>query len=237
MENNRIRQIVLDTETTGLYANGGDRMIEFAGLEMISRRLTGKTCHFYIYPECDINAEASNIHGITLADLQGKPLFADIGHEIHDFLVGAELIIHNAPFDIGFLNMEFKRMGLANIESITHNIIDTLVFAKKKYPGKRNSLDALCERLEIDRSQRVLHGALIDCDLLAQVYLAMTHSQYRLDMQFEQQQNSDSKLNMSYSESPFKVIRANAEELKIHEDYIQKLEAKNPTIYLHPEKK
>ncbi|MBN3858979.1 DNA polymerase III subunit epsilon [Neisseriaceae bacterium PsAf] len=232
-----MRQIILDTETTGLYANAGDRIIEFAGLEMISRRLTGKQCHFYIYPDCDINEEASKVHGITLADLDGKPRFAEVGQEIHDFLRGSELIIHNAPFDIGFLNMEFSKMGLAPVEEIAENVIDTLVEAKRKYPGKRNSLDALCERLEVDRSKRVLHGALIDCDLLAQVYLAMTHNQFTLDIDLNSDSNTDGgqKSNIDYSARNFKIVMASADENKVHEAYLDKLSQTCTPIYRNEE--
>ncbi|QRN41471.1 MAG: DNA polymerase III subunit epsilon [Neisseriaceae bacterium] len=232
-----MRQIIIDTETTGLYVHAGDRIIEFAGLEMISRRLTGRQCHFYIYPECDINEEASKIHGLRLSDLEGKPKFAEVGQEIHDFLRDSELIIHNAPFDIGFLNMEFSKIGLAPVEEITNNVIDTLVEAKRKYPGKRNSLDALCERLEIDRSKRVLHGALVDCDLLAQVYLAMTHNQFTLDIDLNSDLDGGNQQNfhIDYNQNKFKVLMASGDENKLHEAYLDELSRTCLPIYRYEE--
>ena len=166
------RQIILDTETTGFYhsaAENPDRLIEFAGLEMINRQLTENTLHLYIHPQRDIPAEAAAIHGITLDQLEGKPVFAQVAQQIFDFLKGAELIIHNAKFDIGFLNAEFARVGLPPIDSVC-SVIDTLEMARNKYPGQKNNLDALCNRLGVDRSRRVLHGALIDCELLGGVY-------------------------------------------------------------------
>ncbi|MCV2503189.1 MAG: exonuclease domain-containing protein, partial [Neisseriaceae bacterium] len=155
----------------------------------------------------------------------------------HDFLRGSELIIHNAPFDIGFLNMEFSKMGLAPVEEIAENVIDTLVEAKRKYPGKRNSLDALCERLEVDRSKRVLHGALIDCDLLAQVYLAMTHNQFTLDIDLNSDSNTDGgqKSNIDYSARNFKIVMASADENKVHEAYLDKLSQTCTPIYRNEE--
>lgn len=229
-----MRQVILDTETTGLDPNLGDRIIEFAGLEMISRRLTGRQCHFYINPDRDISVEASKIHGLTLSDLVDQPKFPEVGHSIDEFLRGAELIIHNAPFDLAFLNREFHAMGLPSIiPDVTHSVIDTLVEAKKKYPGKRNSLDALCERLEIDKSKRVLHGALIDCDLLAQVYLAMTHSQLMLDIEVDCDLHKEGKKNtgLDYSQQVFKVIMANSEECIAHETYLDELSKTCLPIY------
>ncbi|MFH4415976.1 MAG: DNA polymerase III subunit epsilon [Neisseriaceae bacterium] len=230
-----LRQVIVDNETTGLYANAGDRIIEFAGLEMISRRLTGKRLHFLIYPDCDIHEEAIKIHGITLEALQGAPRFHEVGLEIQEFLKGAELIIHNAPFDVAFLDQEFLRMGLPRVESIVDNVIDTLAHAKKKYPGKRNSLDALCDRLSIDKSSRVFHGALVDCELLAKVYLAMTHGQYSLDMVLEAEsgvRKADSGQGMfEFGELNLKVLKATKEELNLHESYLDELQAVVSPIY------
>lgn len=176
------RQIILDTETTGFHHSDPehpDRIIEFAGLEMINRRLTDQNLHLYIHPERDIPAESYAVHGISLESLTGKPVFAQVAQEIFDYLKGAELIIHNAKFDTAFLNAEFARVGLPAIESVC-TVTDTLAMAKEMHPGQKANLDALCERYEVDRSHRVLHGALIDCELLAGVYLAMTRTQFDL---------------------------------------------------------
>ena len=163
------RQIILDTETTGLYPNSGDRMVEFAGLEMVNRQLTANTLHLYIHPERDIPEEAAAVHGITLAQLEEKnaPNFAGVGRQIAEFLRGAELIIHNAKFDVGFLDMEFGRMGLPTVEELGCTVTDTLGMAREMFPGQKVSLDALCTRFDVDRSKRVFHGALIDCELLS----------------------------------------------------------------------
>ena len=176
------RQIILDTETTGLYADGGDRLVEFAGLEMVNRQMTDKNLHLYIHPERDMPEEAARVHGLTIEVLEGKnaPPFARVGRQIADFLRGAELIIHNAKFDVGFLNMEFRRMGLPTVEELGCTVTDTLLMAREMFPGQKASLDALCNRFSVDRSKRVLHGALIDCELLGEVYLAMTRQQFDL---------------------------------------------------------
>ena len=159
------RQIILDTETTGLYAENGDRLVEFAGLEMVNRQMTGRFLHLYVHPERDMPEEAARVHGLTIDVLEEKnaPPFAKVGQEISEFIRGAELIIHNAKFDVGFLNAEFARVGLPNIDSVC-TVVDTLEMARKRYPGQKNSLDALCTRLDVDRSRRVLHGALIGID-------------------------------------------------------------------------
>lgn len=176
------RQIILDTETTGLYADGGDRLVEFAGLEMVNRQMTDKNLHLYVHPERDMPEEAARVHGLTIQVLEGKnaPPFAEVGRQIADFLRGAELIIHNAKFDVGFLNMEFRRMGLPTVEELGCTVTDTLAMAREMFPGQKASLDALCNRFSVDRSKRVLHGALIDCELLGEVYLAMTRRQFDL---------------------------------------------------------
>lgn len=230
-----IRQLILDTETTGLYPNTGDRMIEFAALEMIDRHLTGKQLHFYINPERSIPEEATRIHGITDEQVQDKPLFAQVGQEIIDYLRDAQLIIHNAPFDVGFLNMEFTRIGLPKVETITADIIDTLAMAKKAYPGQKNSLDALCTRFEIDRSSRVFHGAVIDCALLADVYLYMTRRQFSLDMDGQDKEidNSGSLKISPLHTGALKVRTASAQELCEHENYLQNLAKENPESVLY----
>ncbi|WP_051940640.1 DNA polymerase III subunit epsilon [Stenoxybacter acetivorans] len=222
-----MRQIILDTETTGLRAAGGDRLIEFAGLEMIDRRLTGNSLHLYIHPERDIEEEAIAIHGISLDFLAEKkaPVFAEAGKQIADFIKDAELIIHNAPFDVGFLNMEFARMGLPATETIAGGIIDTLKMAKTRYPGQKNSLDALCTRLSIDRSRRIFHGALIDCELLSEVYLALTRSQFSLvDGLAENNQTQTATLhNRQPLPHPLIIQAAGDAELHQHEAYLNAL--------------
>ncbi|MBR6027359.1 MAG: DNA polymerase III subunit epsilon [Neisseriaceae bacterium] len=220
------RQLILDTETTGLSAKNGDRLIEIAALEMIDRRITGEHLHLYINPEREIHSDAIAVHGITNEFLQDKPIFAEVGLQIFNYLRDAELIIHNAPFDVGFLNMEFTQMGLPQIETIA-TITDTLVMAREIYPNQKNSLDALCNRLNVDRSKRVLHGALIDCELLGEVYLAMTREQGTLDMNIqtddEQDKSSGSVITYSRPEK-LKIIYATADELAIHQEYLNELD-------------
>ncbi|QET01162.1 MULTISPECIES: DNA polymerase III subunit epsilon [Cupriavidus] len=175
-----MRQIILDTETTGLNANAGDRLIEIGCVEMVNRRLTGRRLHYYVHPERDIPEEAIAVHGITLESLIGKPKFAEIAHEIREFVQDAELIIHNAAFDMGFLEMEFQLAGLPSFRQCVGGVVDTLREARQMFPGKRNSLDALCDRLGVSNAHRTLHGALLDAELLAEVYLAMTRGQNSL---------------------------------------------------------
>ncbi|MDO5686986.1 MAG: DNA polymerase III subunit epsilon [Neisseria sp.] len=219
-----VRQLILDTETTGLSPQNGDRIIEFAALEMIDRQFTGNDRHFYIHPEREIDPEAAAVHGITLEQLADKPKFAAVGQEIADFVRDAELIIHNAPFDVGFLNMEFARMGLPNVDTIAR-ITDTLAMARERYPGQKNSLDALCTRLSVDRSRRVLHGALIDCELLGGVYLAMTRSQFTLDMLPESTgEGGHHGVPATVRPAHLKILSANAQELAAHQAYLDGLD-------------
>lgn len=177
------RQIILDTETTGLDPKEGHRIIEIGCVEMVSRRLTGNNFHFYLQPDREIDAEAIEVHGITNEFLVDKPRFKDIAAELIAYLKGAELIIHNAPFDIGFLNYELGQLT-EPYQAITDycTVADTLVMARQMYPGQRNSLDALCRRYEIDNGHRTLHGALLDAEILADVYLAMTGGQVSLQL-------------------------------------------------------
>ena len=175
-----MRQIVLDTETTGLDPRQGHRIIEVACIEMINRRLTGRHLHKYVNPEREIDEGAQAVHGITLEFLADKPKFADIADKLLEFISGAELIIHNAPFDLGFLNAELNRLDRVPVETVCNGVTDTLKMAKELHPGKRNNLNALCDRYEIDNSTRTLHGALLDTELLADVFLAMTRGQNSL---------------------------------------------------------
>lgn len=215
-----IRQVVLDTETTGLSPRDGHRIIEIGCVELINRRLTKNTFHVYLNPDRDIDAEAIEVHGITNEFLQDKPRFNNIVDDYLDFTKGAELIIHNAPFDVGFLNHELALLN-ANKPSVEEHstIFDTLPFARKKYPGARASLDALCKRFGIDNSHRELHGALLDAEILADVYLAMTGGQFSL-MDFDEKSGAGSKkqgiVRLSVDRPKLKVITCTEQELEAH---------------------
>jgi DNA polymerase-3 subunit epsilon len=175
-----MRQLILDTETTGLDPRQGHRIIELAGLEVVNRRATGRTVHFYLDPEREIDAGATEVHGMTWEDLKGKPKFRDVAAEFLEVARGAEWIIHNAPFDVAFLDVEFALAGLPPCCDVYGGLVDTLALARETFPGKRNSLDALCERFGIDNAHRTLHGALLDAQLLAEVWLTMTRGQESL---------------------------------------------------------
>ncbi|MGL6071284.1 DNA polymerase III subunit epsilon [Craterilacuibacter sp.] len=220
-----MRQIILDTETTGLEPSQGHRIIEFAALEMVDRKLTGRHLHLYMHPERAIDPDAQRVHGISLEFLEGKPRFAAIAAEIADFIADSELIIHNAPFDIGFMNAEFERVGLPQVAGQCASVIDTLVMARDQRPGKRNSLDALCDHFDVDRSNRTVHGALIDCELLAEVYLWMTRGQESLVMDIEPEEREVNTLELvSFERKPIPVLRASTEEQQAHEHYLDALD-------------
>ena len=178
-----MRQIILDTETTGLSPEDGDRIVEIGCIELKSRQMTENHFQRYLNPERDSSPEAFKVHGLTTAFLSDKPKFADIAQEFCDYIRGAELIIHNAPFDLGFLNAELKRLDIPPVETLVRKVTDTLAMAREIFPGRRNSLDALCERYEIDNTHRDLHGALVDSALLADVYLTMTRGQESLGIE------------------------------------------------------
>jgi DNA polymerase III subunit epsilon len=230
-----MRQIVLDTETTGLNPRDGHRIIEVACIEMVNRRLTGHHLHKYINPEREIDEGAQAVHGITLEFLADKPKFADIADEFLEFINGAELIIHNAPFDLGFLNAELRRLDRVPVETICNGVTDTLKMAKEIHPGKRNSLDALCERYEIDNSSRTLHGALLDTELLAEVFLAMTRGQNTLMIEQDSaprpQLGADGQVRQR---KPLLVRRASADELAEHERVLAAIdkESKGACLWL-----
>ena len=171
------RQIVLDTETTGLSAEGGDRIIEIGCVELLNRKLTGNNLHFYLNPERDSHEDALKVHGISNEFLRDKPRFAEVAQEFLDYVQGAEIIIHNAAFDVGFLNKELELINSPPFATFVGAVTDTLVMAKEMFPGKRNSLNALCDRLGVDNSGRTLHGALLDAELLADVYINLTRGQ------------------------------------------------------------
>lgn len=225
-----MRQIVLDTETTGLEAESGHRIIEIGCVEVVNRRLTGNDLHLYLNPERDIDAGAIEVHGITLEQLADKPRFADVADELLAYLKGAELVIHNAPFDVGFLNHELRRIeaGIATIEECC-GIVDTLVEARRMHPGQRNSLDALCKRYEIDNSTRELHGALLDAQLLAEVYLAMTGGQTRLVLGEAAGGGRDTLAvaglaeRLAAADRRPRVVRAAEAELEAHRGYLERL--------------
>ncbi|HMN94455.1 MAG TPA: DNA polymerase III subunit epsilon [Hydrogenophaga sp.] len=213
-----MRQIVLDTETTGLSAENGDRIIEIGCVELLHRKLTGHNLHHYINPERDSHEDALKVHGISNEFLRDKPRFSQIADELLAYLEGAELIIHNAPFDIGFLNKELELLGRPPITSVVSGVIDSLVMAKEQFPGKRNGLDALCDRLGVDNSGRTLHGALLDAELLADVYINMTRGQDALIMDMDAAEGQGGEtllLDLSRFELP--VLLANEQEAQAHE--------------------
>src|SRR5919202_2182311 len=179
------RQVVLDTETTGLNAKLGDRIIEIGCVEILSRRLSERQFHTYLNPERDVDLGATRVHGLTLDDLRAKPKFAEVAREFLDFITGAEVIIHNAEFDVEFLDLELARAGLGRLADHVAKVTDTLAFAREIHPGKKNTLDALCERYFVDNANRTVHGALLDARLLAECYLAMTRGQESLVMELE----------------------------------------------------
>ncbi|WP_018985267.1 DNA polymerase III subunit epsilon [Methylophilus methylotrophus] len=218
-----MRQIFLDTETTGLYPDQGHRIIEIAAVEIFNRRPTQRHFHIYINPEREIDPGAQEVHGISLEFLQDKPLFASIAEEFIEFIRGAELIIHNAPFDVGFLNMELARLNLDKLESYISGIIDTLKMAKELRPGQRNNLDALCRHYGIDNSQRTLHGALLDAELLAEVYIAMTRGQESLLMDLSSPVEHVSQTSLTVDLSMIKLVTADKEELVAHQQYVEGL--------------
>ena len=221
-----MRQIVLDTETTGLSAEGGDRIIELGCVELYARKLTGNNLHFYFNPERDSHEDALKVHGISNEFLRDKPKFAELSDEILDYLSDAEIIIHNAAFDVGFLNKELERVGKKPFKTYVNGVIDTLVMAKEMFPGKRNSLDALCDRLEVDNSGRKLHGALLDAELLADVYINMTRGQEALliDAGDAPTHTQSVKVQLDLSTFVLPVLTANAQELAAHDDVLTQLD-------------
>jgi DNA polymerase III subunit epsilon len=214
-----MRQIVLDTETTGLNPRTGDRVIEIGCVELVNRQLTGNNFHRYINPERDSEEGALAVHGLTTEFLSDKPKFAEIVDELRDYINGAEVIIHNAPFDLGFLNAEFARLKLPSFnEHIDNKVIDTLLHAKEMHPGKRNSLDALCDRYGVSNAHRKLHGALLDAELLADVYLSMTRGQNSLSMDLEVPDAAAGSDAAAVLPLAAVIVRqASAEELAEHE--------------------
>jgi DNA polymerase III subunit epsilon len=226
-----VRQIVLDTETTGLEPKHGHRIIEIGCVEIINRRKTDNHYHQFLNPEREIDDGAFNVHGISNEFLSDKPRFADIAQEFIDFVRDSELIIHNAPFDVGFINAELKQLGRkwGKIEDYCA-VVDTLMMAREKHPGQKNNLDALCKRYEIDNSQRDLHGALLDAQILLDVYLVMTGGQETLSFDSAQEQQAAGQTHAKIADinrKPLRVIEATAEELAAHEKSLELIKEKS----------
>jgi len=229
-----MRQIFLDTETTGLFPDQGDRVIEIGCVELVNRKLTGKTLHLYLNPERESHEEALRIHGISNAFLLDKPKFEAAADEFLAFVSDAELIIHNAPFDLGFLNKELSLLGRPPLKDYVSSVVDTLAMAKEMFPGKRNSLDALCARLEVDNSGRTLHGALLDAELLADVYINLTRGQ---DMLIMDSADTDTtgfqKSQVDLSSFDLPIVYANSQEAAAHETVMTEIDksSKGKTVW------
>ncbi len=220
-----MRQIFLDTETTGLYADSGDRIVEIGCVELLNRKLTGNNKHFYLNPGRDSHEEALKVHGLSSEFLRDKPRFEAVADELLDYLQGSEIIIHNAAFDVGFLNRELVLLGRRPFKEFVIRVTDTLAMAKEMFPGKRNSLDALCARLGVDNSGRTLHGALLDAELLADVYINMTRGQEALLI------DVGSANGLQHSVTPIDlrglellVLPANEHEIAAHEEVLAQID-------------
>lgn len=219
-----MRKVILDTETTGLNPATGDRIIEIACVEMMGRRLTEKTFHYYINPERDIDAGAFAVHGLSREFLSDKPVFANIVEQLIEFVDGAEVVIHNAPFDLGFLDNEFALLKRSPFRNLASKVTDTLLDARQMFPGKRNSLDALCERFSISNLHRTFHGALLDAQLLAEVYVAMTRGQEDLSIDLiDYTVGADASGHAKALPTNLKVITAAAEDLQLHEKILAEI--------------
>ena len=213
-----MRQIFLDTETTGLYADKGDRIVEIGCIEMLNRRLSGEHRHFYLNPERPVHPDAVRIHGLTDEFLSDKPVFAVVAEELLAFLSGAEVIMHNAGFDVGFLNAELERLGRPPIREHVAEVTDSLAMAREMFPGKANSLDALCKRLEVDNSNRNFHGALLDAGLLAEVYIRLTRGQNTLVIDTTDEAGNAITLDaVDLGAYTLPVLMADAQEVTAHE--------------------
>lgn len=222
---NMLRQLIIDTETTGLEPGEGHRIIEFAALEMINRQLTGNTLHLYFNPQRDIPPEATSIHGITWEQVKDQPTFDEDVDKIISFIEGAELIIHNAKFDLKFLDHHFAQLQKQVTLNYTKSVIDTLILARKKFPGAKNSLDALCDRFKVDRTNRIYHGALIDCELLAYVYLELTREQISLLGEEETTRNQKKEFKRLELANPGLAVSVSPQENQAHLDYLQQLDS------------
>jgi len=227
------RQLVLDTETTGLEPSQGHRIIEIGVVEMIDRRLTGNNFHIYLQPDREIDAGAIEVHGITNEFLADKPRFEDVADELSDYLRGAEVIIHNAPFDVGFIDAEYQRLENGVTMASLCDVVDTLVMAREMHPGQRNSLDALCGRYDVDNKHRTKHGALLDSEILADVYLAMTGGQKSLGWEADDDKEGDANTKgvrrINREGLSLKVVKANSEELAAHEERLDAMSSSGTT--------
>lgn len=221
-----MRQIVLDTETTGIDPNDGHRIIEIGCVELVERQLTGRNYHVYINPEREVEAEAITVHGITNEFLEDKPKFAEVANDFFEFIKGAELVIHNAAFDVGFMDAEFARLKPVRKTADHCGIVDSLAIARKKHPGQKNNLDALCKRYGVDNSNRDLHGALLDAEILADVYLLLTGGQTALSLDAGAEEGSSGTgIRRLPAERPaLNVIRASEDEHGAHEEFMAMLE-------------
>ena len=220
-----MRQIFLDTETTGLSPENGDRIVEIGCVELLNRKLTGKNLHFYLNPERDSHEDALKVHGISNEFLKDKPKFGEIADELLEYLQGADVLIHNAPFDVGFINKELELQKRSPIKTYVNSVADTLAMAKDMFPGKRNSLDALCDRLGVDNSGRTLHGALLDAELLADVYIYMTRGQDALLIEVEDSSDSKKLADAIDMQSlKLTVISASEQELVAHEEVLVQID-------------
>src|SRR5688572_21504066 len=229
-----MRRIILDTETTGLVPEEGHRIIEVACLELAGRRPTGRHFHRFLNPERAIDLAATQVHGLTLEDLADKPRFEDIADELLEFVEGGELLIHNAPFDVAFLDAELARIGRPRLEALC-KVTCTLVMARDMHPGQKNSLDALCSRYSVDHSRRTLHGALLDAQLLADVWIAMTRGQESLDIAFVAAPAVALPSHVASVQLALTVVRASPEELAAHAEMCARLErdSKGQCVWLH----
>ncbi len=220
-----MRQIFLDTETTGLSADNGDRVIEIGCVELLNRKLTGNNKHFYLNPGRESHEEALKVHGITSEFLKDKPKFEAVADELLEYLQDSEIVIHNAAFDVGFLNKELELIGRPRFKDYVTSITDTLVMAKEMFPGKRNSLDSLCDRLGVDNSGRTLHGALLDAELLADVYINLTRGQDALLMDVGSTEADGLNIvQIDLSAISLNVLPANDQELTAHDDVLKQID-------------
>jgi DNA polymerase III subunit epsilon len=232
-----MRQVMLDTETTGLSPATGDRIVELGCVELLNRKLTGNNKHYYLNPERESDEGALRVHGLTTEFLSDKPKFAEIADDFLAYIAGAdEIIIHNAPFDVGFLEAELKRAGKNRFTSVAAKVVDSLAMAKHQYPGKRNSLDALCDRLGVDNSARKLHGALLDAELLADVYIGLTRGQDALLMDSASEQKSAAVESIDFSQFELPVLQANDSELAEHDAMLLALDKASggKTVWKNP---
>jgi DNA polymerase-3 subunit epsilon len=220
-----VRQVVLDTETTGLAADQGHRIIEIGCLEIVERRLTGRSLHMYLNPERPVDEAATEVHGMTWDDLRDKPRFAEVADRVLEFVDGAEVLIHNAAFDLSFLDAELARLDRGAFRAVCGAVVDTLLMARELHPGKRNSLDSLCDRYGVSNAHRTMHGALLDAELLAEVYLAMTRGQDSLEIALESgSAGADAAAGIDWPPRGLRVVRASAAELAAHESALALIE-------------